>query len=77
MDRESTGHEVFDLEAYRLGLRTKDKQKDAEVLTDVRFSITRSGKIVGSPPRIDDLHSLAVLAWCLELAAMTLDKYLR
>jgi hypothetical protein len=76
MDGESTGHEVFDFEAYRRGRQDKDNEKGSEVLTDVRFCMTRSGKVLAFSPRIDELHSLTVLAWCLELASKALDKYL-
>ncbi len=49
---------------------------DHEYVTDVRFAVTKSGKISTAPPRLHTHHLLAVLSWCQDVAALALDSYL-
>lgn len=70
---------VVDLEAFRSKFSTRATQRildDATFATDVRFAVTKYGKIVSPPPRLHPQHLLAVLSWCHDLAALALDTYL-
>jgi hypothetical protein len=43
--------------------------------TRLELSISGDSVVPRPAPRIGELHSLAVLAWCLELGARCLDMY--
>jgi hypothetical protein len=76
MTRESKEPEIVDFAAYRAARINKLRAYTEEVVTDVRFSITRGGTIVPAPTLVADLHVLAVLAWCLDVSSNMLDSYL-
>lgn len=69
---------VVDLTTYRASRprHVEPHLDDSELVTDIRFSITRSGRIVAARPRLDTTHLLAVLSWCQDLSALALDSYL-
>ncbi|WP_225031781.1 hypothetical protein [Paraburkholderia sp. XV] len=76
MTHENTEPDVVDLASYKAARAYQEKQSDAEVVTDVRFAITRGGNIVPTAIRVAELHRLAVLGWCLEMSVGMLDGYL-
>lgn len=76
MEEESTEPEVVSMAAYRAARKNKKRDSLDEVVTDVRFAITRGGNIVPTAPLVAQLHVLAVLGWCLEVSANMLDKYI-
>jgi hypothetical protein len=76
MKEESTGPEVVSLAAYRAARKTKKRDIPDEIVTDVRFAITRGGNIVPTSQLVAQLHVLAVLGWCLEVSTNMLDKYI-
>lgn len=69
---------VVDLAAYRAGRKPRRTSipDESDVVTDIRFSITRAGKVIASRPVLDTTHLLAVLSWCQELASLALDSYI-
>lgn len=73
---EKQGPEIVDLQAYRAKRGLPPKQTDQEVVTDVHFSMTKSGTVVPSQTKVAEIHVLAVLAWCLDLSTDMLDEYL-
>jgi hypothetical protein len=76
MTNERREPEVVSLDAYRAIRDHRSARYDQEVVTDVHFSITRSGAILPSAVKVVDLHVLAVLAWSLEVSSNMLDNYL-
>jgi hypothetical protein len=76
MKKESKGPDVVSLDAYRLVRTRKALAYAQEVVTDVHFSITRSGVVLPAAIKVFDLHSLAVVAWCLDLSSNMLDSYI-
>lgn len=69
---------VIDLTAYRTTRqqRITTDPDGSEFVTEINFSITRSGKIVASHPRLAENHLLAVLSWCQSLSTLVLDSYI-
>ncbi|CAG9256141.1 hypothetical protein [Paraburkholderia caribensis] len=76
MNHENTEPDVVDLASYKASRAYQEKQFDGEVVTDVRFAITRGGNVIPSAARVAEIHRLAVLGWCLEVSINMLDSYI-
>lgn len=80
MSRESDEQEnILDFMSYRES-RSKSapggQDDDSDLITDVRFAITRKGKLLASPPVVDHIHLLATALWCLELTLTMVHTYI-
>jgi hypothetical protein len=75
MNLVSTGPGIVDLATYRVA-RARHQEEDDEVVTDVRFGVTRRGRIVDNTAHVATLDTLTVLIWCLTISTNVLDQYL-